>query len=114
MQGARTKGLSGVTGLVTTKFYDSFIYADIAMYYAKKSGRNALRFSDPQMQQVINQRVLLESGLRKALLDQQFQLYYQLQVDDSGSPLGAEVLMRCIHPEKGVISPLEFKFGLIR
>ena len=83
-------------------------HADIAMYHAKTSGRNALRFFDPQMQWVINQRLELECGLRNAIADEQFQLYYQLQVDDSGSPLGAEVLIRWIHPEKGVISPLEF------
>jgi diguanylate cyclase (GGDEF)-like protein/PAS domain S-box-containing protein len=83
-------------------------HADIAMYHAKTAGRNTLRFFDPQMQQIINQRVELESGLHNALFNQQFELYYQLQIDDTNKPLGAEVLIRWIHPEKGIISPLEF------
>jgi diguanylate cyclase (GGDEF)-like protein/PAS domain S-box-containing protein len=83
-------------------------HADIAMYHAKTSGRNTLRFFDPQMQQVINQRVALECGLRNALIGHQFELYYQLQVDQTKNPLGAEVLIRWIHPEQGMISPVEF------
>ncbi|MGZ8984642.1 MAG: putative bifunctional diguanylate cyclase/phosphodiesterase, partial [Methylotenera sp.] len=75
--------------------------ADIAMYQAKKAGRNALRFFDPQMQDAINARASLEGELRKALDKQQFHLYYQIQVDSSGRPLGAEALIRWIHPERG-------------
>jgi EAL domain-containing protein (putative c-di-GMP-specific phosphodiesterase class I) len=78
------------------------------MYHAKTSGRNTLRFFDPQKQQIINQRVALECGMRNALVDQQFELYYRLQVDDTNKPLGAEVLIRWMHPEEGLISPLEF------
>jgi diguanylate cyclase (GGDEF)-like protein/PAS domain S-box-containing protein len=82
--------------------------ADIAMYQAKKDGRNALRFFDPQMQDTINARAALESELRAALENQQFDLYYQIQVDSSHRPLGAEVLIRWIHPERGLISPVQF------
>lgn len=82
--------------------------ADISMYAAKKSGRNALRFFDPQMQEAFNSRASLEIELRKALENKQFQLFYQIQVDDLGKPLGAEALIRWIHPERGMISPLEF------
>jgi diguanylate cyclase (GGDEF)-like protein/PAS domain S-box-containing protein len=82
--------------------------ADIAMYQAKKAGRNTLRFFDPQMQDTINARADLESELRKALEKQQFHLYYQIQVDDSHRPLGAEALIRWIHPERGLVSPLQF------
>ena len=82
--------------------------ADISMYAAKKSGRNALRFFDPHMQEAFNSRAELEIELRKALENKQFQLYYQIQVDDHGNPLGAEALIRWIHPERGMISPLEF------
>jgi len=63
--------------------------ADIAMYQAKKAGRNALRFFDPQMQDAINARASLEGELRKALDKQQFHLYYQIQVDSSGRPVGS-------------------------
>ena len=82
--------------------------ADIAMYQAKKAGRNTLRFFDPQMQETINARAALEVELRKALEISQFQLYYQIQVDNSGRPLGAEALIRWLHPERGLISPAHF------
>ncbi len=82
--------------------------ADIAMYHAKKAGRNTLRFFDPRMQASITARVALEGELRKALELQQFQLYYQIQVDSSHHPLGAEALIRWIHPERGMISPAQF------
>jgi diguanylate cyclase (GGDEF)-like protein/PAS domain S-box-containing protein len=82
--------------------------ADIAMYQAKKAGRNTLRFFDPQMQVSITARVSLESELRKALGNQQFQLHYQIQVDSSHRPLGAEALIRWIHPLRGMVSPAQF------
>jgi diguanylate cyclase (GGDEF)-like protein/PAS domain S-box-containing protein len=82
--------------------------ADIAMYQAKKDGRNILRFFDPDMQETINARAALENELRIALENRQFHLYYQIQVDSSHRPLGAEVLIRWIHPERGLISPDQF------
>ncbi|TAL43959.1 MAG: EAL domain-containing protein, partial [Methylovulum sp.] len=87
--------------------------ADIAMYQAKKSGRNTLCFFDPQMQDAVNGRAALESELHIALENRQFQLYYQLQVDGiqqdgSHCPVGAEALIRWIHPERGLISPAQF------
>jgi EAL domain-containing protein (putative c-di-GMP-specific phosphodiesterase class I) len=82
--------------------------ADISMYQAKKAGRNTLRFFDPKMQEAFNVLAALEIELRKALDNKQFQLYYQVQVDQLGHPIGAEALIRWIHPERGMISPLEF------
>ena len=82
--------------------------ADIAMYQAKKAGRDTLRFFDPQMQQIVNSRALLEGELRKALEAHQFELYYQLQVDGSRHPIGAEALIRWVHPEHGLVSPAQF------
>lgn len=82
--------------------------ADIAMYQAKTSGRNALCFFDPHMQHIISARVSLEDELRKALVGQQFQLYYQIQVEESGRPVGVEALIRWFHPERGLVSPSEF------
>jgi predicted signal transduction protein with EAL and GGDEF domain len=82
--------------------------ADIAMYQAKKAGRNTLRFFDPQMQASITARVALEAELRKAIEMQQFELHYQIQVDSAYRPLGAEALIRWIHPERGMISPAQF------
>ncbi len=82
--------------------------ADIAMYQAKKAGRNALRFFDRQMQESISARVSLENELHNALEFEQFHLYYQVQVDSSNHPLGAEILIRWIHPERGMVSPAQF------
>ncbi|WP_367846270.1 EAL domain-containing protein [Rhodoferax sp. WC2427] len=82
--------------------------ADLAMYQAKAAGRNTLRFYDPQMQAVVNTRVALEADIRRALLVQQFQLYYQLQVDALGRPVGAEALLRWPHSQRGMVPPNEF------
>lgn len=82
--------------------------ADIAMYEAKKSGRNTLRFFDPLMQEAINQRTTLEVELNNALEQNQFELFYQIQVDSNSRYLGAEVLLRWKHPELGQVSPAEF------
>jgi diguanylate cyclase (GGDEF)-like protein/PAS domain S-box-containing protein len=82
--------------------------ADIAMYQAKKAGRNTVRFFDQQMQDAVTARVVLESELRKALAKQQFLLHYQIQVDRSHLPLGAEALIRWMHPERGLVPPDAF------
>ncbi len=82
--------------------------ADIAMYQAKKAGRNTLRFFDPKMQDAINVRAVLEGDLRKALESRQFYLYYQVQVDSLLRPVGAEALIRWIHPERGMLFPAQF------
>ena len=91
-----------------SRMEDLLKQADIAMYQAKKAGRNTLRFFDPQMQESINTRVTLEAELRKALERKEFMLYYQLQVDEFGRALSAEVLIRWIHPERGLVSPFHF------
>jgi len=83
-------------------------YADIAMYQAKGGGRNTVRFFDPDMQAALEARMALESDLHRALAEQQLSLYYQPQVDDTGRILGAEALVRWIHPQRGVISPAQF------
>jgi diguanylate cyclase (GGDEF)-like protein/PAS domain S-box-containing protein len=82
--------------------------ADIAMYDAKESGRNTLHFFDPVMQDKINSRVELEGDLRKALENSEFQLHYQIQIDDTGKAFGAEALIRWHHPVRGMQSPIYF------
>jgi diguanylate cyclase (GGDEF)-like protein/PAS domain S-box-containing protein len=83
-------------------------HADMAMYQVKGSGRNGVRFFDPAMQQVVETRAALEADLRHAVPDGQLHLYYQLQVGDKLQPLGAEALVRWIHPVKGMVSPMQF------
>lgn len=82
--------------------------ADIAMYQAKSAGRNTLSFYDPAMQAALQARAALEFDLRLAITENQFKLYYQMQVDHSGNIHGAEVLIRWLHPKKGLIPPLQF------
>jgi EAL domain-containing protein (putative c-di-GMP-specific phosphodiesterase class I) len=83
-------------------------HADMAMYEAKNAGRNAVRFFDPNMQLVVENRALLESDLRRAVHGQQLQLYYQIQVNKGLSAIGAEALVRWMHPARGMVSPAQF------
>ena len=82
--------------------------ADIAMYQSKAEGRNTLRFFNPIMQEAITVRADMENELRKAIVQTQFQLYYQIQVDSNGQALGAEALIRWLHPQRGMILPFNF------
>jgi diguanylate cyclase (GGDEF)-like protein/PAS domain S-box-containing protein len=83
-------------------------HADLAMYQAKDSGRNAVRFFDPAMQHAVETRALLESDLRNAVPYHQLRLHYQIQVDNDHHPLGAEALVRWIHPGRGMVYPAHF------
>ncbi len=83
-------------------------HADVAMYQAKTSGRNTIRFFDPRMQESLDKRLAMETDLRLALARQQFQLHYQIQVDSLQRPLGAEALLRWQHPERGFVFPDQF------
>ena len=83
-------------------------HADVAMYQAKSAGRNTFRFFDPAMQDALDERAALENSLRVATKLDQFQLYYQPQLDDGGRVTGAEALLRWNHPEHGIVSPGAF------
>jgi diguanylate cyclase (GGDEF)-like protein/PAS domain S-box-containing protein len=93
--------------------------SDIAMYQAKKAGRNTVRFFDPRMQAAIDARASLEAELRKAVGRNEFQLFYQIKVNGLHRSIGAEALIRWIHPERGLVLPSRFiplaeETGLIR
>jgi diguanylate cyclase (GGDEF)-like protein len=83
--------------------------ADTAMYAAKEAGRNAYRFYTADMNVRVQARLQLETDMRRALMDDEFFLVYQPQIDmDSGRALGVEALLRWRDPERGVIGPEEF------
>ena len=83
-------------------------YADTAMYQAKSAGRNTARFYDAHTQSLLEARSELAHALHLAVDKQQLQLYYQVQVDEKGQPIGAEALLRWIHPDLGMIPPTQF------
>ncbi|HTD06640.1 bifunctional diguanylate cyclase/phosphodiesterase [Undibacterium sp.] len=82
--------------------------ADMSMYQAKAAGRNTLRFFDPRMQTEITAKAALEAELRQGLLNNEFILHYQPQVDRQGKLIGAEALIRWLHPTRGLVPPAEF------
>lgn len=81
--------------------------ADIAMYQAKAAGRNTMRFFDPDLQAAVQARSIMEEDLRRGIESGQFFLTYQPQVNGNRI-IGAEALIRWRHPERGIVSPLEF------
>ncbi len=82
--------------------------ADTAMNQAKKSGRNTVRFFLPSMQQAADKRLRLSNDLKKAIENDEFLIYFQPQVKIDGTIVGAEGLLRWVHPQRGMIMPGEF------
>ena len=84
-------------------------HADIAMYQAKKAGRNGFSFFEPAMSEGAAERLRLEHDLHLALQRDEFVLYYQPQVDlTTGALIGVEALCRWRHPQLGLLSPTLF------
>lgn len=83
--------------------------ADLAMYAAKDKGRNTYQFFDKAMNDVVLDKFALENDLRKAIEQDQLELYFQPKINPiSGEIVGAEVLLRWKHPIRGMVSPLTF------
>ena len=82
--------------------------AELAMFEAKSSGKNGVSFFDPQMQVEVMNRAAMEADLREAVLTGQFLLHYQAQVVGAGRLTGVEALLRWQHPQRGLVSPVEF------
>ncbi len=84
-------------------------HADAAMYHVKKNGRNAFQFFAPVMNMFARERLELESGLRRALVQGEFELHYQPKVDVSTGRIdSAEALIRWRHPKRGLTAPSGF------
>lgn len=83
--------------------------ADAAMYAAKAAGRNTARFYDEAMNRRADERLALETDLRRAIARSQLVLHYQPQVcAETGALIGVEALLRWQHPERGLVSPVAF------
>lgn len=83
--------------------------ADQAMYFAKDSGRSRFSYFTPQMQESSLERFNLTNDLRVALAKDQLELYYQpILYLPTGQIHKAEALLRWKHPERGMVSPVEF------
>lgn len=85
-----------------------FKQADLALYQAKNAGRNTIRFFNPDMQAAINARTVMETALRESLAKNEFQLFYQPQVDAQGRLIGAEALLRWLPEHGNGAAPAQF------
>ncbi len=97
-----------------------FKQADLAMYHAKRQGRNNFQFYAEELAVQVSDRTAMEGALRKALGNGELELYYQPQVAlPAGRIVGAEALLRWRHPQEGIMTPDRFipiaeETGLIR
>ena len=89
---------------------DSLIkHADVAMYHVKGQGKNGYQFYSNEMNAPYFEKLSLDTGIHKALDNNEFHLVYQPQVNlRTGEIVGVETLLRWNHPEHGNISPAEF------
>ncbi len=84
-------------------------HADIAMYHVKGQGKNGYQFYSNEMNAPYFEKLSLETGIHKALDNDEFELVYQPQINlRSGEIVGVEALLRWEHPEHGTIPPAEF------
>lgn len=110
--GGNQISLSGSVGIVMLgsnyPLHQLMVWAELALYAAKDEGKDTSRFFDPILQESLTQRMKLENEIRVALITNQLKLVYQPQVNARGQIIGYEALIRWNHPEKGMLSPVEF------
>jgi len=84
-------------------------FADLALYRAKAAGRGTYRFFEPGMESEAKRRHGLESDLRRALANREFELFFQPMIGTRTRGLiGLEALLRWRHPARGLLAPREF------
>ncbi|BDY13822.1 sensor domain-containing protein [Hydrogenimonas cancrithermarum] len=83
-------------------------HADIALYEAKNSGRNCIRFYNRKMQQNVDKQIETEHQLNEAFSRNEIEVHYQPQLSMQGKIKAAEALCRWNHPVKGLITPDQF------
>ena len=84
-------------------------YADVAMYKAKNEGRNNFQFYSSEMTDIALEYISLGAGMRQALRNEEFVVYYQAQTNAlTDKMIGMEALVRWMHPENGLVSPDKF------
>lgn len=112
-----TTGELVVTASIGIAFYpmdskaaaELFRFAEAAMHYAKRRGRNNFQFYATELTASATERLALEAALRRAAKNNEFELYYQPKVDlTSGWLVGVEALLRWHRPGKGVVGPNTF------
>ena len=83
--------------------------ADTAMFHGKTQGKNTYQYFTAQMNIAVKRRMTLESALRRAVMNHDFLLHYQPQIDlDSGEILAVEALVRWKTEDGGMVSPGDF------
>jgi diguanylate cyclase (GGDEF)-like protein/PAS domain S-box-containing protein len=83
--------------------------ADMALYRAKSDGRSTFSYFEPQMDEQLQARRLLEVDLRNAVANDEFRLYFQPQVDaETEEVTGCEALLRWMSPTRGLVPPADF------
>jgi diguanylate cyclase (GGDEF)-like protein/PAS domain S-box-containing protein len=88
---------------------DLLRHADMAMYRAKRRGKARYEVFEPSMDTKVVERLMLETGLRRALVRQQFRVFYQpIVAVDNDKVAGVEALVRWEHPQRGLLLPEEF------
>jgi diguanylate cyclase (GGDEF)-like protein len=98
-----------IAPLDTNNVEELMMNADLAMYHAKEMGKNHYQYFKQDLNIKARQRLEFENDIRRALAAEEFEMFYQPQVDlSNGQIIGAEALARWHHAERGWVSPGEF------
>jgi diguanylate cyclase (GGDEF)-like protein/PAS domain S-box-containing protein len=108
-----TYNISGSIGITLFPKRDEVVddllrEADTAMYRAKSAGRNRIAFFEASMHAEVQDRLALEQDLKRAIGSDELSVHVQAQFNTAGQEVGAELLLRWQHPQRGPVSPLQF------